>query len=105
MKITSTIISSQRYIDEKIVEAKRAACDYAITIGKEIEIDGETYRVIIDGHHSLAAAHADGVAPQIVEASVSDCDREAIEDVGDYLESHWIDSDWYNIKTGEEIWA
>jgi hypothetical protein len=99
------IISSQRHIDDAIVETKRAARDYTVTIGKAIKIDGDTYRVVIDGHHSLAAAHADGVAPEMVEASVSECDREAIEDIDAYLESHWIDSDWYDIETGATVWA
>ena len=99
------IISSQRHIDDASVETKRKDRDYTVTIGKAIEIDGETYRVVIDGHHSLAAARADGVDPVMVEASVTDCDREAIDDVDDYLESHWIDSDWYDIETGETVWA
>ena len=99
------IISSQRHIDDSIVEAKRANRDYTVTIGKVIDIDGETFRVVIDGHHSLAAARADGVAPELVEASVADCDREAIDDVDDYLESHWVDSDWYDIETGNKVWA
>ena len=105
MPTTQIVISSQRHKDDAIVEAKRAVLDYTVTIGKAIEIDGETYRVLIDGHHSLAAACADGVAPMMVDASVSECDREAIDDVDDYLESHWIDSDWYDIETGETVWA
>jgi hypothetical protein len=100
-----TIISSQRHTDDQIVEAKRAAADYTVTVGKAILIDGETYRVVIDGHHSLAAARADGVEPVIVEATINNCDREAITDIDEYLESHWIDSDWYDIATGQTVWA
>jgi len=104
-KHTEVLISSQRHIDDAIVEAKRAARDYTVTIGKAVEIDGVIYRVVIDGHHSWAAARADGVAPEMVIASVADCDREAIEDICEYLESHWIDSDWYDIETGHAVWA
>jgi hypothetical protein len=95
------IISSQRHIDAETVEAKRASGDYVVTLGKVITIDGEDYQVVIDGHHSLAAANLDGVAPEYRIATVTECDREAIEDVEDYLLGHWIDSDYYDVRTGE----
>jgi len=103
--MNETIISSQRYTDDATVEAKRAARDYVVTIGKPIEVDGETYRVVIDGHHSMAAAIADGVDPVYVVASAIDCDREAIDDVDDYLDAHYIDDDWYDVATGVCVWA
>lgn len=100
----STIISSQRHLDDEIVEAKRAAKDYAVTLGKIIVVAGAEYQVVIDGHHSLAAAKADGVAPDYHEATVTECDREGIEDIDTYLQSHWVDSDWYDVETGNNVW-
>ena len=97
------VISSQEYIDEEIVAEKSAARDYTVTLGRIIDVYGVKCRVLIDGHHSLAAALADGVAPEYIIASVTDCDREGIIDLDDYLLSHWIDSDWHYVATGELV--
>lgn len=99
-----TKISSQRHLDEEIVEAKRAAKDFDVTLGKVIAVDGVEYQVVIDGHHSLAAAIADGAEPEYHVATVTECDREGIQDVEEYLEAHWVDSDYYNIDTGSSVW-
>lgn len=100
----TTKISSQRHLDDEIVEAKRAAKDYAVTLGKVITVDGVDYQVVIDGHHSLAAAKADGVEPVYRVATATECDREAIEDVQQYLEAHWMDGDYYDVETGNNVW-
>ena len=100
----TTKISSQRHLDNEIVEAKRAAKDYEVTLGKVIVVDGTEYQVVIDGNHSLAAARADGVEPVYHDATATECDREGIEDVQRYLEAHWIDSDYYDVETGVNVW-
>lgn len=99
-------ISSQRYLDDSIVQAKREARDYVVTISPEFEVDGVVMQAVLDGHHSLAAAKADGVAPLYVEATVHEDDRIALLDhsVDAYLEVCYTDSDWYDIATGEAIW-
>lgn len=105
MKTRDTIlISSQRYLSEETVEAKRVSKDYEVTLGKLITVDGVDYRVVIDGHHSLAAANADGVNPTYSIATATECDRESIDDLDQYLESHWIDSDYYDVETGKNVW-
>jgi FKBP-type peptidyl-prolyl cis-trans isomerase 2 len=98
------IISSQHYIDKDIVAAKSAACDYTVLVGKVIEIDGNEYQVVLDGNHSLAAAKRDGVAPVIVTATERDSDKEAIQDVNDYLMANWIYGDYYDTATGLNVW-
>ena len=100
-----TIISSQRYLDDDTVQAKRDACDYVVTLSPEFDVDGVAMQVVVDGHHSLAAAEADGVAPEYVVASVQDDDRIALikRSVDDYLEASYIDSDWYDIATGHTV--
>ena len=98
-----TIISSQRHLDADIVAVKRSAKDYSITLGKVIEIEGAEYRVLTDGHHSLAAAQLDGVEPVAHITTSTESDREGIEDVTAYLESHWMGDDWYNVMTGERV--
>lgn len=100
----TTKISSQRHIDSDVVDAKRAAKDYVVTLGKVIVVDGREYQVVIDGHHSMAAAKADGVAPVYHVATVTESDREGIDDVQQYLESHWIDGDYYDVETGANVW-
>lgn len=98
-------ISSQRHLDDEIVQAKREARDYVVTVSPEFEIDGITMQAVIDGHHSLAAAEADGVEPEFVIAKVQDDDRIALLDssIDDYLEVCYMDSDWYDIATGKDV--
>lgn len=93
------LISSQRFLDDEVVQSKRDAKDYTVTVSPEFEIDDTAYRVIIDGHHSLAAAVADGADPTYIEC---DDDRIALLDtsIDDYLEANWVDDDWYDINTG-----
>lgn len=99
------IISSQHYLDEDTVEAKRADGDYTVTLSPEFEIDGETVQAVIDGHHSLAAANADGVEPTFVVATAQDDDRVLLLEtsVDDYLTACWVDTDWYDVATGRGI--
>lgn len=99
------IISSQRYLDDVTVQEKRAARDYVVTLSPEFEINGVVMQAVIDGHHSLAAARADGVAPEIMVITVQEDDRIALLDgsIDDYLEACYMDSDWYDVKTGKAV--
>lgn len=95
------LISSQRYRSDEIIEAKRAAKDYIVSITPEFELDGETVQAIIDGHHSYEAAVLDGVGPEYKVLTIQDDDRIALlDDVDTYLEAAYVDSDWYYIATG-----
>lgn len=96
------LISSQRYLDDDIVQTKRETRDYVVTVSPEFEIDGVVMQAMIDGHHSLAAARADGVEPEFVVATTSQDDRIGLieHSVKDYLEVCYIDTDWYDIATG-----
>jgi hypothetical protein len=97
-----TIISSQRYLDEEIVQAKRDAGDYVVTVSPWFEVCGEMVRVLIDGHHRHAAAIADGVEPIFVtEGRENDTVCLLLDgDVDAFLEQQYNDSDWYDISTG-----
>ncbi len=96
------IISSQRYLDEDIVSLKRQEKDYVVTLTPEFSVGGEIMQAVVDGHHSLAAAIADGVEPEWRIATVSEDDRIALIDksVDLYLEACYMDSDWYDVRTG-----
>ena len=101
------IISSQHYLDDDIVNAKRAEKDYAVMVSPEFTVDGETYSVVLDGHHSLAAARIDGVDPEFVVASPSEADTVGLlEDgaVDDFLVVSWMDGDYYDVETGHDVW-
>ena len=95
-------ISSQRYRDPAIVAKKSAAQDYTAYY-VEVEIDGEDFRVVVDGHHSLEAAKQDGAEvdwEHLVELQPS----EAPQAVQDFLIQHWMDSDYYDVDTGLAVW-
>ena len=93
----TTIISSQRYIDNNILNAKIAQFEAekpaSITL-KVYDVDGE-YAILPDGHHTYEAA--------------LQCDIPVTFDVVSHpegltgenlLEQAWIDSDWYEVLTG-----
>ena len=101
------LITSQDHLDETIVAEKQAACDYDVLVSPEFVIDGETFQVVIDGHHSLAAAIADAVQPEILIATKQDCDAIALLDSGNaqaFLEAVYHGHDYRDAITGEFIW-
>lgn len=101
------IISSQRYIDDEIVEAKRAARDYQVTLTPAFEVEPwGTVQVIVDGHHSLEAARLDGVEPVYTEATDQTADTIAMIETGridDFLATSRMDSDYYDVETGQDL--
>ncbi len=76
-------ISSQHHLDDEIVAAKLAARDFEVMVSPVFEVAGATVRVVLDGHHSLAAAKLAGVAPEYTTATASDNDHVALIDRGD----------------------
>lgn len=100
------IITSQDYIDDEIVAAKLAARDFAVFVSPEFEIDGEAVCVLLDGHHSLAAAIEAGVEPEITEYSASEHDAVALIERGaieDFLATVHMGADYRDAITGEYI--
>jgi len=96
-------ISSQRYLDPATVAAKREAGDYVVSYVL-VTVGGVEYRVVVDGHHSLAAARKDGVEPAWTPAH-QECQSEADAMGGEpYLTAHMGDCDWYDVATGEGVW-
>lgn len=102
-----TLITSQHHIDDEIVAAKIAAGDFEVQVSPAFEIDGQTFRVVLDGHHSLAAALEAGVEPIIVEQDATDNDRIALLSAGDidgFLGACWIDGDYQYAVSGKAVW-
>lgn len=101
------IISAQRYIDDEIVAAKVANQDFVVALSPVFEVEGESYQVVVDGHHSLAAAKLAGVEPEYMVQDVRDNDTiQMLVDgrVEDFLVTHRIDSDYYDVATGVDVW-
>lgn len=103
----TNLISSQRYLDDETVEAKRESKNYTVTT-YDLTVNGVDYEVVINGHHALAAALADGVEPQYVAAprEIASGFDYVIELVGveTWLEQNFCDSSWYNPITGHDVW-
>lgn len=66
------LVSTQSYRDPDTVAEKQAAGDYVVLVTPEFILDGEPARAVLDGHHSLAAAIADGVEPVLQEIGAGD---------------------------------
>ena len=91
--VPANLISSQRYLDENIVKQKQANEDYTVQYAL-VEVEGQEYMVVVDGHHSLAAAIRDGVEPELEE-----CDAEtfrfAARSPEAFLEQYHHGDDYY----------
>ena len=94
----TTIISSQRYIDNNILNAKIAQIEAEqpaeITL-TAWDVDGE-YAVLSVGHHTYEADTQCGIPVRFDIVS----HPEGLS--GDnLLEQAWMDSDWYILETGK----
>ena len=99
---SAQLISSQEYRDDDTVAKKIREKDFDVFISPEFEIDGELFRTITDGHHSLEAALATGNHPNFIEQSSSDNDKIAFLENGeieDFLEASHMGDDYHNVIT------
>lgn len=100
-------ISSQRFLDDAVVESKRGAMTYIVKVSPAFEIDGETFRVVLDGHHTLEAAKLDGVEPKFEEQTATDNDFVGLINQGmidDFLAMAYFGSDYFDVETGIDVW-
>ena len=98
------MITSQRYIDQDTVDAKINDSDYVVMLATIADSDGNEYDLVVDGHHSYAAAIQSGNAPVY---EYSDYNYQAEVDClgfDDFMASKWIDSEYYDIETGVNVW-
>jgi phage-related protein (TIGR01555 family) len=69
------LITNQSFIDDAVVAAKIAAGDFTVQLSPEfVTPAGKRVRVVIDGHHSLAAAVRSGNVPVFVESNYAGSD-------------------------------
>ncbi|WP_430437928.1 hypothetical protein [Oceanibaculum nanhaiense] len=103
------IISSQHYLNDNIIDEKRAAKDYGAVVTKAYTLDGITFRVVLDGHHSIAAARLDGV-----NADVTEIDGQRAMEL-DYIvetrgveglleELHMGEGDYFDVSDKTLVW-
>ncbi|WP_129138829.1 chromosome partitioning protein ParB [Modicisalibacter coralii] len=100
------LISSQRHLDRaKVLNKARTFRIFTVKI-HECELRGRRYRMVVDGHHNLAAARVAGVAPRFKPVSekflrslgrLTPTQREA------FLINNLSDSDHYYVETGEVV--
>jgi hypothetical protein len=103
----TTLITSQNYLDGTTVSAKLAAGDFGVSVSPIFALDGIEYQVVLDGHHSLAAALTAGVAPDITVLSSADHDAVAVlerGDIEDFLAVVHMGADYRDAVTGADIW-
>lgn len=104
-------ISSQRHIDDAIVAEKIDSEDFEVMVSPAFEVNGNQYRVVLDGHHSLAAAKQVGAEPVFFEATATDHDAVALligapERGGSpeaFLEAVYNECDYYDVDTEQDV--
>ena len=107
-----TIISSQRFRDDEIIEQKIEELKEngttkvtAPVIRSYMKDDnGNDLYILVDKHHTISAAIALGIEIEFEEV---DDDISYYQDIEDQngeaiCEAHWMDSNWYYIDTDEE---
>lgn len=68
------LITNQEYLDDEKVKEKSAKMDYEVQVSPVFRFGGKDYRIIIDGHHSLAAAINDDAMPVFAETDYEGSD-------------------------------
>ncbi len=100
------LISSQRFLDRQTVLRKAAAFKVFIVRTLDLELRGRRYRILLDGHHNLAAAKLVGAEPtwrgpppkfQRIQRRTSPADFARL------MINNLTDSDWYYVDTGEVV--
>ncbi|WP_426237498.1 hypothetical protein [Pseudomonas sp. TWP3-2] len=100
------LISSQRYLNPKKVQRKAGTFKTFIVSTLTVELRGAMYRVLLDGHHNLAAAKVAGVEPEWRGPSLKMqrlLKHKSKADVALFLINNLTDSDWYFIDSGQVV--
>ena len=100
------LISSQRYLNRDVVGRKAAKFKVFVVRTVSVELRGNIYRILLDGHHNLAAARLIGARPtwkgpppkfeRIMK-------RMSAEDFAAFMINNLTDSDWYFHDTGQVV--
>lgn len=96
-------ISSQRFLNEDLVNQKISHSDFDVFVSPVFEFEGAEYRVLLDGHHSFAAAKESNNDPIFIEMDSSQHDAIGLEP-GLFLEVVHMGDDYYDTETGIDVW-
>ncbi|WP_182374884.1 hypothetical protein [Pseudomonas putida] len=105
---TPPLISSQRYLNRDVIAKK--ATKFKVFVVRTIDLDmrGKVYRIILDGHHNLAAARLIGVEPTW-KGPPPKFERfmkgMTTEKFAAFMINNLTDSDWYFHDTGQVVEA
>jgi hypothetical protein len=100
------LISSQRYLNRSVVARKAAKFKVFIVRTVDVELRGKTYRLLLDGHHNLAAARIVGAdptwkgPPPKFERIMK---RMPANEFAAFMINNLTDSDWYFYDTGQVV--
>lgn len=109
LKKEPTIISSQRYLDDDIVNKKLKDKNFNVTLSKPFEYEGKKVHILTDGHHAYEAAKLAKVKPKYKISTDTEDDRNILlksknkKALDNFLESHYIDSPFYDVATKKEF--
>ena len=102
------LISGQDYRDDETIAAKIAAGDFDVYVSPAFKVEGETYQIVMDGHHSYDAAVRSGADPVIIEQTASQNDKIGLLNAGkldDFLLVCLVDRNSYvYLSTDREVW-
>ena len=100
------LISSQRYLNRDVIAKKAASFKVFVVRTVTLDIRGKHYRILLDGHHNLAAARLVGAEPtwkgppakfeRIMRCMSADS-------FAALMINNLTDSDWYFHGTGEVV--
>lgn len=103
---TPPLISSQRYLNREVVISKAVKFKVFVVRTVDLEMRGKVYRIILDGHHNLAAARLIGAAPiwkgppqkfkRIMKSMTADS-------FAAFMINNLTDSDWYFHDTSQVV--
>ncbi len=97
------LISSQRYLDSATVARKARTFRVFVVSTVAVQLRGTWYRVLLDGHHNLAAARIAGAQP--TWRGPSRKLQRVMRSMGparfaQMLINNLTDADWYDVATG-----
>lgn len=107
---SNMLISSQRFLDPDIVAQKLASHDFGVLVSPEFNLPdlvNEPLEVLLDGHHSYAAARQAGVQPDFTVATPQVHDAVTFLENGDidgFLNAVHQGDDYFDVNTGKFAW-
>lgn len=101
---TPPLISSQRYLNREVIARKVTKFKVFVVRTVDVEMRGKLYRIILDGHHNLAAARLIGAKPTWkgpppkIQRFMKGMTTERF---AAFMINNLTDSDWYFHDTGQ----